>query len=226
MLVATVGLLAIARRVGMRQLALLRRQNEIIDNTLRATKASASATQAMTDHARATERPWVAVFVEDKEVRWGGTNKVLGPSMMDVLRSWRASMPTPEHKPEVFRIKWRATNYGSIPGRIVRGTIEFKCLDWELPAEPPYGDVKPIAPMPLPDKSVSHCADTPDLILPSEWCEPFAEGKKAVVLFGFVDYLDTLDRAHTTRFCWVWRVNENGDLQFAADGPPAWHQYT
>jgi hypothetical protein len=170
------------------------------------------------NHSRAVERPWVAVFAETQD-RNGQPFDI-----MMALNNWRQLQGS--DAPLLLGVDWSATNYGRSPARLVGGSVEFEFRDWPLPPTPAYTNNAPFAPMPLPHRSRPHRLRAEPFGLTPNDREPLNNGHKAVVLFGFLTYLDVLNQKHTTKFCWVWRVNDGGDLQFGANGPDAWHEYT
>ncbi len=200
--VLTAGLLIAAVWVARKQIALMDRQTDIIDSTLRATQESADAAKKSADYAAAGQRPWVIVRSTTVKAADGKERPALEgwPKPSDMFVTW----------PRILFLNWEMTNFGQTPAWIEYFAATFEIVPWPLPPQPPQiVQMEPFhGRLITRDRPHGHRSE---LLVPPLWGERLMSGEYCVVFWGTVEYRDGLepDKPRYTHFCETWVVDQD-----------------
>jgi hypothetical protein len=156
------------------------------------------------------ERPWVTIYPRRDPVNW--------PFSVE------GQLRIPPFHVEVI---WDQFNYGRSPAFVNKFSVSLRILNLPLSeTRPPYKPSDDIAPLFLaPNGAQPHDSRLIKQIGQDKF-NSIIIGEKAIVLFGFLEYEDTIHKKqHISRFCFQW-FYDDGRPTYSPVGPKDWIEYT
>lgn len=178
---------------------------------------------------------WAAVFVAAVSAIATIVYAFISWGQWRVLRTQNRPwiMVTPD-KPEgwpsadtgscTFRLRWSVENVGNSPAFLTHLWANLVVLPYPVPnRRMDYGVDRDFAEFIIRPNG-NHCHEE-DRILSEPDVMRIQTGEKCLLFYGLVDYRDTFNTTHRTRFCSYW-IQEGDKVHFSPIGPRSYIEYT
>lgn len=150
---------------------------------------------------RTQNRPWIMV-TPDKPEGW----------------------PSADTGSCTFRLRWSVENVGNSPAFLTHLWANLVVLPYPVPNRRlDYGEDKDFTEFIIRPNG-NHCHEE-DRILSEPDVMRIQTGEKCLLFYGLVDYRDTFNTTHRTRFCSYW-IQEGDKVHFSLVGPRSYIEYT
>jgi len=150
---------------------------------------------------RTQNRPWIMV-TPDKPEGW----------------------PSADTGSCTFRLRWSVENVGNSPAFLTHLWANLVVLPYPVPNRRlDYGVDRDFAEFIIRPNG-NHCHEE-NRILSEPDVMRIQTGEKCLLFYGLVDYRDTFNTTHRTRFCSYW-IQEGDKVHFSPIGPRSYIEYT
>ena len=150
---------------------------------------------------RTQNRPWIMV-TPDKPEGW----------------------PSADTGSCTFRLRWSVENVGNSPAFLTHLWANLVVLPYPVPNRRlDYGEDRDFAEFIIRPNG-NHCHEE-DRVLSEPDVMRIQTGDKCLLFYGLVDYRDTFNTTHRTRFCSYW-IQEGDKVHFSPVGPRSYIEYT
>jgi hypothetical protein len=174
---------------------------------------AANAGRESADTAKKTfndlERPWIFARLHTME----GFNRI-----------WEKDLLIMQ-----VRLQWSLRNYGRSPAFVFSGGIQFKILPVPILEKPDYGNALPPTLIPLAQGLTQRNRTFP-IVLTPELHRDLLRGDKRLMFFGFIQYRDTFNKEHVSRWCATFKLPllwmEGEGFWWEFEGPADYTEYT
>jgi hypothetical protein len=188
-----------------------------LEETRKATDAATRSSEAAKLSAEVAEKSVAAL--KDSERVW---------LLADIRGAPDGYRPNGSKRIDHWELKPLIHNYGKSVAILTSVRVHLECVPKEylLPPEPDYENCIAILPTRFPIAPEPRWAYQPcRLKMTEDHFFSVLLGEKSVWVYGCLDYLDSFGGAHTTRFCFFFRIGDRRD-GFYPEGPASYIRYT